>query len=50
MLTGINLMNILVDELNDLGLPNMAATLDTLYHSEKFLNIDRLTLISELRN
>lgn len=34
MLTGINLMNILVDELNDLGLPNMAATLDTLYRSE----------------
>lgn len=48
MLTGINLMNILVDELNDLGLPNMAATLDTLYHSEKFLNMDHLTLISEL--
>lgn len=48
MLTGINLMNTLVDELNDLGLPNMAATLDTLYHSEKFLNIDHLTLISEL--
>jgi predicted GNAT superfamily acetyltransferase len=48
VLTGINLMNILVDELNDLGLPNMAATLDTLYRSEKFLNMDRLTLISEL--
>jgi DNA replication protein DnaC len=48
MLTGINLMNTLVDELNDLGLPNMAATLDILYHSEKFLNMDHLTLISEL--
>jgi DNA replication protein DnaC len=48
MITGTNLMNTLVDELNDLGLPNMAATLDTLYHSEKFLNMDHLTLISEL--
>lgn len=48
MLTGTNLMNTLVDELNDLGLPNMAATLDILYHSEKFLNMDHLTLISEL--
>ncbi len=48
MLTGISLMNTLVDELNDLGLPNMAATLDTLYRSEKFLNMDHLTLISEL--
>jgi len=48
MVTGINLMNTLVDELNDLGLPNMAATLDTLYRSEKFLNMDHLTLISEL--
>ena len=48
MVTGTNLMNTLVDELNDLGLPNMAATLDTLYRSEKFLNMDHLTLISEL--
>ena len=48
MLTGNNLMNMLVDELNDMGLPNMAVTLDTLYRSEKFLNMDRLTLISEL--
>ena len=28
MLTGEALTNTLVDELNDLGLPNMAATLD----------------------
>lgn len=48
MLTGENLTNTLVDELNDLGLPNMAATLDTLYHSERFLQLDHLSLIAEL--
>lgn len=48
MLTGEALTNTLVDELNDLGLPNMAATLDTLYRSERFLQLDRLSLIAEL--
>ncbi len=37
MITGEALINALVDELNDLGLPNMAATLDALYRSERFL-------------
>lgn len=45
---GENLASILVDELNELGLPNMAATLDTLYHSSGFLQMDRLSLVSEL--
>lgn len=45
---GENLVGNLVDELNELGLPNMAATLDTLYHSSGFLQMDRLSLISEL--
>ena len=48
MLTGETLTNTLVDELNDLGLPNMAATLDALYHSERFLQLDHLSLIAEL--
>lgn len=48
MMTGLKLMNQLVDELNDLGLPNMAATLDSLYRSERFMNIDKLSLIAEL--
>lgn len=48
MVTGECLINTLVDELNDLGLPNIAATLDTIYHSERFLQLDRLTLLSEL--
>lgn len=48
MLTGEALTNTLVDELNDLGLPNMATTLDTLYRSERFLQLDHLSLIAEL--
>lgn len=48
MLNGEALTNTLVDELNDLGLPNMAATLDTLYRSERFLQLDHLSLIAEL--
>lgn len=48
MITGESLTNTLVDELNELGLPNMAATLNALYHSERFLKPDHLTLISEL--
>ena len=38
----------LVDELNEMGLPNMAAELDKLYAAPGFLEMDRLTLISEL--
>lgn len=48
MLTGSNLLNTLVDELNELGLPNMAAELDKLYASPGFLELDHLTLLSEL--
>ncbi|MCB7068244.1 ATP-binding protein [Enterocloster citroniae] len=43
-----NTVSVLVDELNELGLPNMAATLDTIYRSKDFLEKDRLSLISEL--
>lgn len=45
---GENLASVLVGELNEPGLPNMAATLDTLYHSSSFLQMDRLALVSEL--
>ena len=48
MLTGNTLLNTLVDELNELGLPNMASELDKLYAAPGFLEMDRLTLISEL--
>lgn len=48
MLTGTELMNELVDELNELKLTKMAATLDELYHHPGFLEMDRLTLIAEL--
>ena len=48
MLTGADLMNELVDELNELKLSTMAATLDDLYHRPGFLEMDRLTMIVEL--
>lgn len=48
MLTGTELMNELVDELNELKLSTMAATLDDLYHRPSFLEMDRLTMIAEL--
>ena len=44
MLTGTALINELVDELNELKLSTMAATLDDLYHKPGFLEMDRLTL------
>ena len=48
MLTGTVLINELVDELNELKLSTMAATLDDLYHKPGFLEMDRLTLIELL--
>ena len=48
MLTGTELVNELVDELNELKLSTMAATLDDLYHRPGFLEMDRLTMIAEL--
>lgn len=48
MATGEAIENALIDELNDMGLPNMAATLDDIYHSDQFLQIDRLTLLALL--
>ena len=48
MLTGTALLNELVDELNELTLSTMAATIDTIYHKPGFLETDRLTLIAEL--
>ena len=48
MLTGTALMNELVDELNELKLSTMAATLDDLYRRPGWLEMDRLTLIAEL--
>lgn len=48
MLTGIDLVNELVDELNELKLSTMTVTLDDLYHKPGFLEMDHLTLIAEL--
>ena len=48
MTTGNNLLITLEDQLNELGLPNMAAELDRLYTAPGFLEMDHLTLISSL--
>lgn len=48
MQTGQNLANTLIDQFNELGLPHMAVAFDSLYRSERFLNLDRMTIIAEL--
>ena len=50
MRTGKRLLNDLVDELNTLKLPFMAAKLEALYNSPDFLNMDRMTILAELIN
>lgn len=46
--TGTKVLDALVDELNDIGLTQMAKSLDEIYRSKDFLEIDRLSLISQL--
>lgn len=48
MLTGKELFNTLLVELNEMGLPGMSATLDDMYRSPKFLELDPLTAIANL--
>ena len=48
MLTGKALFNTLVTELNDMGLPGMSATLDEMYRSPDFVNLDPLMAIAAL--
>lgn len=48
MLTGKNLLNELVDELNELKLSHMAAKLDSLYNAPGFLEMGHMTLLAEL--
>ena len=48
MLTGKALFNELVADLNDMGLPGMSATLDEMYRSPDFLNLDPLMAIAKL--
>ena len=48
MPTGKALLNTLVTELNDMGLPGMSATLDEMYRSPDFLNLDPLMAIANL--
>ena len=48
MISGNALLETMIDELNDIGLPVMASTLEALYRSPDFLNKDRLTLIADM--
>ena len=48
MLTGKALFNKLVADLNDMGLPGMSATLDEMYRSPSFVNLDALMAIANL--
>lgn len=45
---GTEQINSLVDELNEKGLPAMATSLDSIYHSGHFLKLYHLTLLSEI--
>lgn len=48
MRTGKELFNTLPVELNEMGLPGMSSTLDEMYRSPKFLELDPLTAIANL--
>ena len=48
MLTGKKLFSTLLTELNEMGLPGMSATLDEMYRSPKFHDLDPLTAIAQL--
>ena len=48
MHTGKELFHTLLAELNEMGLPGMSATLDKMYRSPKFLELDPLTAIANL--
>ena len=48
MLTGKALFNTLLTELNNMGLPGMSATLDEMYRSPDFLELDPLMAIANL--
>ena len=48
MLTGKALFNTLLTELNEMGLSGMSATLDEMYRSPNFLELDPLMAIAKL--
>lgn len=48
MFTGKALLNTVVTELNDMGLPGMSATLDEMYRSPDFIHLDPLAAIAKL--
>lgn len=46
--SGNEVLDLLIDELNELNLPNMAAALEVAYHSDTFLDMDRMMLFSQV--
>lgn len=48
MLTGKALFNTLLAELNEMGLPGMSSTLDEMYRSPNFLELDPLMAIANV--
>ena len=42
------LVNALVDQLMDMGMPLTASSLEEIYQSDRFTKIDHLTFLSEL--
>ena len=47
-MTKLERINELVDELNELKLPNMAASLDALYHSGSFDALDGVSMLEQV--
>ena len=47
-MTKLERINELVDELNELKLPNMAASLDALYHSGSFDDLDAVSMLEQV--
>lgn len=47
-INGNKVLNDLVDNLNEMGMSEMAVSLDSLYHSSEFAQLDNLTVVSML--
>ena len=48
METGTAVLNDLLSQLDEMGMSSMANSLNQLYHSPSFLEMDRLTMLREL--
>lgn len=48
MITGNKMLNVLVDDLNAISLPQMASALQELYRSERYNELDHISFLSEI--